>query len=163
MNSNAFTNSAHEYDTDQSSNNTRQSNGDDTHFVIQLLSVIAFGVVSIVAVALAFNAFWVAGLLVTAVIASSWSKSRTFSGKKSKPAVSVSIKDLTPTVAKHRTTGNSSFDAYRSDMLQRLEQERRDFDEFLVRLRKASDAKEFDHFMDDRATNARVSQDEIID
>jgi hypothetical protein len=48
-------------------------------------------------------------------------------------------------------TGNISFDAYRTDMLDRLESERRTFEDFLGRLRAAKDMSEFDQFMDDRA------------
>ncbi|QQA44415.1 DUF2852 domain-containing protein [Pelagovum pacificum] len=52
-------------------------------------------------------------------------------------------------------TGNSAFDAYRDDTLRRLEQERANFEAFLVRLRAAKDASEFDDFLDARA--ARVA------
>jgi hypothetical protein len=66
-----------------------------------------------------------------------------------------SIDDLAPAVSTERSSGNTSFDAYRTDMLQRLEQENQDFKSFLTRLRDARDATEFDKFMDDRALNAR--------
>ncbi len=125
----------------------------DPHLVVQILSVIAFGVFSIVGVVLAFNAFWVAGLVLAIVIASLWSGTRTFSARTNtdQNIVNRAITDLAPTISKNRSTGNSSFDAYRTDMLERLEQENRDFENFLVRLRKANDAQEFDRFMDDRA------------
>ena len=56
-------------------------------------------------------------------------------------------------------TGNAAFDAYRSDMLTRLEDERRAFEGFLGRLREARDSAEFDRFMDDRA---RVTRSDAI-
>lgn len=52
------------------------------------------------------------------------------------------------------TTGNSAFDAYKTDTLRRLEEEQVNFEAFLERLREAKDKAEFDQFMDDRAKNA---------
>ena len=49
-----------------------------------------------------------------------------------------------------RTSGNNAFDKYRSDTLQRLEEEQKEFREFLNRLRAAKDKAEFDQFMTDR-------------
>lgn len=55
------------------------------------------------------------------------------------------------------TSGNSAFDAYKAQELERLEQERRRlaeeqraFGEFLDRLKKAKDQDEFDRFMSER-------------
>ena len=50
----------------------------------------------------------------------------------------------------HRPTGNRAFDEYRADTLRRLEEEARDFEGFLDRLRMAKDKAEFDQFMTDR-------------
>lgn len=47
-------------------------------------------------------------------------------------------------------TGNTAFDAYRDETLKRLEDEHREFMEFLERLREAKDKSEFDQFMDER-------------
>jgi len=49
------------------------------------------------------------------------------------------------------STGNSAFDAYKTDTLRRLEPEQVDFESFLERLRDAKDKAEFDQFMNDRA------------
>jgi hypothetical protein len=56
-----------------------------------------------------------------------------------------------------RNSGNSAFDAYRAQELERLEAERRKLDEeqrafgeFLDRLKKAKDQDEFDRFMSER-------------
>lgn len=50
-----------------------------------------------------------------------------------------------------RPSGNSAFDAYKTDTIKRLEDEQHRFEEFLKRLRDAKDKAEFDQFMDDRA------------
>ncbi len=47
-------------------------------------------------------------------------------------------------------TGNHAFDEYRAETLRRLEEEQREFMEFLDRLRHAKDKAEFDEFMADR-------------
>ena len=44
-------------------------------------------------------------------------------------------------------SGNRAFDDYRTDTLRRLEEEQREFKEFLTRLRHAKDKEEFDAFM----------------
>ena len=48
------------------------------------------------------------------------------------------------------SSGNRAFDEYRSETLQRLEEEQRQFKDFLERLRFAKDKTEFDAFMADR-------------
>src|SRR5271165_89084 len=48
------------------------------------------------------------------------------------------------------TSGNSAFDDYRSETLKRLEDEQREFKDFLGRLRFAKDRTEFDQFMAER-------------
>ena len=48
------------------------------------------------------------------------------------------------------TSGNRAFDDYRTDTLRRLEEEQREFREFLQRLRMAKDKSEFDQFMSER-------------
>jgi len=48
------------------------------------------------------------------------------------------------------SSGNRAFDEYRTETLRRLEDEQRDFFEFLNRLRHAKDKAEFDQFMNDR-------------
>ncbi len=49
------------------------------------------------------------------------------------------------------SSGNSAFDAYRADMLKRLEDEQAAFGAFLDRLREAKDKSEFDAFMEERS------------
>ncbi len=48
------------------------------------------------------------------------------------------------------SSGNDAFDEYREETLKRLEEEQREFREFLSRLRKAKDKHEFDQFMAER-------------
>jgi hypothetical protein len=48
------------------------------------------------------------------------------------------------------SSGNRAFDEYRADTLKRLEEEQREFREFLDRLRFAKDKTEFDQFMAER-------------
>jgi Protein of unknown function (DUF2852) len=59
--------------------------------------------------------------------------------------------DRTQSWWRQRTTsGNRTFDEYRTKTLRRLEQEQRDFQDFLARLRMAKDKAEFDQFMASR-------------
>ena len=48
------------------------------------------------------------------------------------------------------SSGNRAFDEYRTDTLRRLEEEQREFRDFLQRLRAAKDKAEFDQFMAER-------------
>ena len=49
-----------------------------------------------------------------------------------------------------RPSGNAAFDEYRMETIRRLEDEQREFVDYLERLRKAKDKAEFDQFMADR-------------
>jgi hypothetical protein len=48
------------------------------------------------------------------------------------------------------SSGNRAFDDYRTETLKRLEDEQREFKDFLQRLRFAKDRQEFDQFMAER-------------
>ncbi len=48
------------------------------------------------------------------------------------------------------SSGNHAFDEYRAETLRRLEEEQREFRDFLQRLRAAKDKAEFDQFMAER-------------
>jgi Protein of unknown function (DUF2852) len=52
------------------------------------------------------------------------------------------------------STGNRAFDACREETLNRLEEEAKEFQAFLQRLRHAKDKAEFDQFMAERRTGA---------
>jgi hypothetical protein len=53
------------------------------------------------------------------------------------------------------SSGNRAFDEYRADTLRGLEEEQREFKEFLDRLRFAKDRAEFDQFMAERRDRPR--------
>ena len=55
-------------------------------------------------------------------------------------------------------SGNRAFDDYRNETLQRLEEEQREFHDFLGRLRMAKDKAEFDQFMAERRNRADPDQ-----
>ena len=54
------------------------------------------------------------------------------------------------------SSGNRAFDEYRMETLRRLEDEQREFQEFLTRLRMAKDKAEFDQFMADRRRGSDI-------
>ena len=60
----------------------------------------------------------------------------------------------------YTSSGNAAFDEYRAETLRRLEDEQREFREFLERLRMAKDKAEFDQFMADRRGRPQGSQGE---
>jgi hypothetical protein len=111
----------------------------------------------IAAMVLGFVFFWPVGLALLAYMI--WSK-RMFSGncasKRTRHSHARSAMKSAMT-----SSGNSTFDAYKADTLRRLEDEQRNFEEFLKRLRDAKDKAEFDTFMDDRASrSAEPSEDD---
>ena len=50
----------------------------------------------------------------------------------------------------HQSSGNVAFDEYREEALRKLDEEQREFRDFLDRLRAAKDRAEFDQFMTER-------------
>ena len=59
----------------------------------------------------------------------------------------------------HPTSGNRAFDEYRAETLRRLEDEEREFREFLDQLRFAKDKGEFDEFLANRRPPAPPASD----
>lgn len=55
------------------------------------------------------------------------------------------------------TSGNSAFDEYKAETLKRLEEEQKEFKDFLRRLRMSKDRAEFDQFMRERRNDAGES------
>lgn len=95
----------------------------------------------IVAMVLGFVAFWPIGLAILAYMI--WSK-RMFG-----------CSNRTASSRYHAApSGNSAFDAYREETLKRLEDEHREFMDFLQKLREAKDKSEFDQFMDQRGNKS---------
>ena len=56
------------------------------------------------------------------------------------------------------SSGNHAFDEYRTETLRRLEEEQREFRDFLDRLRAAKDRAEFDQFMNERRNRPPASE-----
>jgi Protein of unknown function (DUF2852) len=56
------------------------------------------------------------------------------------------------------SSNNRAFDDYRAETLRRLEDEQREFKEFLERLRFAKDRAELDQFLDERRNKPRLEQ-----
>ena len=97
----------------------------------------------IAAMVLGFVFVWPVGLALLAYMI--WSKRMFSRSCKTKRSMSRSVA--------WNSSGNSAFDAYKSETLRRLEEEQMAFESFLQRLREAKDKSEFDAFMDDRARN----------
>lgn len=57
------------------------------------------------------------------------------------------------------SSGNRAFDEYRQETLRRLEDEQREFQDFLGRLRMARDKAEFDQFMAERRKGPEAAPD----
>jgi hypothetical protein len=95
----------------------------------------------IAAMVLGFIFFWPVGLALLAYMI--WSK-RMFNR-------SACRSHNRPNWTASQSSGNSAFDAYRAETIQRLVQEQEAFEAFLKRLRDAKDKQEFDAFMNDRA------------
>jgi hypothetical protein len=56
------------------------------------------------------------------------------------------------------SSGNRAFDEYRAETLRRLEDEQKEFKDFLERLRMAKDKAEFDQFMAERRRNGTAGE-----
>ncbi|MEZ5731260.1 MAG: DUF2852 domain-containing protein [Paracoccaceae bacterium] len=110
----------------------------------------------IAAMVLGFIVFWPVGLALLAYMI--WSK-RMFSKSCARSNHNTRFE-----VRLHRhgfrSSGNSSFDAYKADTLDRLEREQEDFEAFLKRLRESKDKAEFDQYLDERAKAARDAGEE---
>jgi hypothetical protein len=124
---------------------------------VQVLSTLLFAGFAIAVTIVALNVFWPAGVALAVVLG--WRGGfAPGSGQTLDPAaLGEAIKTLSPE-ASQRRSGNASFDRYRGEMLERLEHEQENFEDFLDRLRAAKDSTEFDQFMDDRAGRLTTSQ-----
>ncbi|MGI3167807.1 DUF2852 domain-containing protein [Pseudooceanicola sp. C21-150M6] len=112
----------------------------------------------IAAMVLGFVFFWPVGLALLAYMI--WSK-RMF--RKSCRHSSRRYEVHRAGAAAMKPSGNTAFDAYKTETLRRLEEEQDQFEAFLERLREAKDKSEFDQFMDERARKARDTSAEAED
>ena len=96
---------------------------------------------------LGFVAWWPLGLAILAFLI--WSKRMACGNSRSLPW---NCQPGRPqgTWWQPSSSGNRAFDDYRAETLRRLEDEQREFRDFLERLRMAKDKSEFDQFMADR-------------
>jgi hypothetical protein len=109
----------------------------------------------IAAMVAGFIVFWPIGLALLAYMI--WSK-RMFSKSCSTSRRHDSARSINNDArTAMRPSGNSVFDAYKTETLRRLEEEQRAFEDFLGRLREAKDKAEFDAFMEDRARRAKAA------
>ncbi|MEJ6395111.1 DUF2852 domain-containing protein [Gymnodinialimonas sp. 2305UL16-5] len=122
---------------------------------VQVISIIFYAgfaiSVSIVTMAL----FGEIGIALAVFLAWQWGRIPAISGRF---ALEHGVAALRPDVPEDtaKPSGNTSFDAYRETLLQRLEVEQTQFEGFLTRLRDAKDKHEFDAFMDDRAREVQA-------
>ena len=95
----------------------------------------------IVLMILGFIFFWPVGI---AILVYLWWSGQMFCGRKG------DWQGFKSRMGAMRSTGNMAFDKYREDTLRRLEDEAREFTDFVERLRFAKDKDEFDRFMAER-------------
>lgn len=106
-------------------------------------------------VVLAFLAAWPLGLAVLAYLAGS---GRLQAWRAEMPGSWSNLRSTGPGRAWQNwgmSSGNRAFDDYRSETLRRLEEEQREFQAYLDRLRQARDKAEFDQFMAERRARGR--------
>ncbi|MGR3513730.1 MAG: DUF2852 domain-containing protein [Paracoccaceae bacterium] len=116
--------------------------------VVQILAIIGFTAFAIPVSIIAMDQFGIIGLALAAFLAYQWTR---LAGMGSDAQLKAAVKLLKPQIDDSPTTsGNASFDAYRNELLDRLEQEQNSFEGFLDRLRDAKDKSEFDRFLQDR-------------
>lgn len=115
---------------------------------VQILAIIGFTGFAIPVSIIAMDQFGYPGLALAGFLGYQWTR---LAGIGSNARLASAVAMLRPQVESQPTSsGNASFDAYRDDLMQRLEQEQQSFEGFLTRLRAAKDKSEFDAFLNDR-------------
>ena len=118
---------------------------------VQIISTVFFAIFALVVTIVALNVFWPAGVALAVILGWRGGFAPGSGQGFDKDALAEAVKTLSPE-AQQRQSGNASFDRYKTEMLDRLEEEQENFEDFLDRLRAAKDEIEFDQFMDDRAS-----------
>jgi hypothetical protein len=106
-------------------------------------------------VILGFVLFWPLGLFILFYLI--WSGKVRCCNEKLTAWKSDNLQRRCTPFGKSVSTGNMAFDEYRETTLRRLEAERREFNQFLERLRRAKDQEEFDRFMSEQAAGRQQS------
>lgn len=96
---------------------------------------------------LSFVVFWPVGLALLAFLVMSGRLGSGYSRQWSCAARRRYSRRRASSQRYHTASGNAAFDEYREQTLERLEEEEREFQEFLRKLRMAKDRTEFDRFM----------------
>ena len=116
---------------------------------VQILAILCFTGFAIPVSIVAMNLFGLLGLALAAFLGWQWTR---LAGFGQTAGIAEAVERVKPQVdAPRASSGNSRFDAYRDEMMDRLEREQNEFDGFLTRLRDAKDKSEFDTFLEDRA------------
>ncbi len=103
---------------------------------------------------LGFVVWWPVGLAILAF--SLWSKNMSCWGHHGGKRWQRKMQRMEETMERfcgrqaYPSSGNRAFDEYREETLRRMEDEQREFQDFLGRLRAAKDKAEFDQFMTER-------------
>lgn len=105
---------------------------------------------------LAFIVFWPLGLALLVYLF--WSGRMSFGSNRGmcgwKGGMSENMRRWRDSHRGRHSSGNNAFDEYREQTLDRLEEEQKEFQEFLKQLRSAKDRAEFDQFMANRRSRS---------
>jgi hypothetical protein len=109
----------------------------------------------IIVMVLGFILFWPIGLAILAFLIwsgrmGSWKHSSAGHWHGGRGAWSCGGKRKRSSRQSTSPSGNAAFDEYREETLSRLEEEQKEFLDYLERLRQAKDKSEFDQFMAER-------------
>ncbi len=104
---------------------------------------------------LGFILFWPIGLAILAYLIwsgrmGSWKSKSAARWRAERGAWSCGGKRRSSSRQQTSPSGNAAFDEYREETLSRLEDEQKEFFDYLERLRQAKDKSEFDQFMSER-------------
>lgn len=100
-------------------------------------------------VILGFILFWPLGLMILFYLI--WSGKMRCCNRRSAIWRSDNLKRWCAPLRESVSSGNIAFDEYREMTLRHLEEEQREFGQFMERLRRAKDQDEFDRFMSEQA------------
>ncbi len=115
-------------------------------FILATLVGLAWAVVWI-----AFALFWLVWPLVLLVVAGiAWRRQARNWQRAQRMPTEAPQRQASP------ESGNAAFDAYRADTVQRLDEERARFGEYLERLRKAKDKEAFDRYVAERRSGGHI-------